>query len=50
MPPETPETGPGKELEGEYQEPVVVAGEPEADGAPDPVREDKRWGVFGRRS
>jgi preprotein translocase subunit YajC len=49
VPPETPETGPGKELEGEYQEPVVV-GEPEADGAPDPVREDKRWGVFGRRS
>ena len=49
VPPETPETGPVRELEGEDEEPVVV-GEPEADGAPDPVREDRRWGVFGRRS
>jgi preprotein translocase subunit YajC len=49
VPPETPETGPGQELDDEYEEPVVV-GEPKADGAPEPVREDKRWGVFGRRS
>lgn len=39
----------GDELDGEYEEPVVVEA-PEGDGTPEPVREDKRWGVFGRRS
>lgn len=47
VPPEVPDHG--EALEGEYHEPVV-ADVPETTGAPEPVREEKRWGVFGRRS
>jgi preprotein translocase subunit YajC len=48
VPPEAPDHGPGEPLGGEYEEPVV-ADEPEIDETPEPAREDKRWGVFGRR-
>jgi preprotein translocase subunit YajC len=41
--------GHGEELDGEYEEPVVVDA-PAGDSTPEPVREEKRWGVFGRRS
>jgi preprotein translocase subunit YajC len=41
--------GPGGELDGEYDEPVVVDA-PAGSSTPEPVREEKRWGVFGRRS
>lgn len=44
-----PEHEQGEALEGEYHEPVV-ADVPETTGAPEPVREERRWGVFGRRS
>jgi hypothetical protein len=48
VPPEAPGHDPGEPLGGEYEEPVV-ADESEIDETPEPAREDKRWGVFGRR-
>jgi preprotein translocase subunit YajC len=48
VPPDVPDHGTGEPLGGAYEEPVVVD-EPEIGETPEPAREDKRWGVFGRR-
>jgi len=48
VPPEAADHDAGEPLDDEYVEPVVTD-EPEIDETPEPAREDKRWGVFGRR-
>jgi preprotein translocase subunit YajC len=51
VPQESPDHGQGHDeaLDADYEEPVVVDA-PAGDSTPEPVREEKRWGVFGRRS